>query len=103
MDLFKWLKEIEQLYENLSENAKKESLDQLQLLETEEKRNLEELIKKKKEYVNFVRNNLSEEVKDYIMNFEKKNNEIIKNIQLNYKKSKSKLTQTIIEELGYDF
>ena len=39
----------------------------------------------------------------YDISIEKKNNEIIKKIELNYKKSKSKLTQTIIEGLGYDF
>ena len=103
MNLFKSLKEIETLYENLIENAKKESLDQIELLENEQKKNLEEIIKKKMEFVNSVLNDLSEEVKTYIINFEKKNNEIIKKIDRNYKKNKSKLTQSIIEKLGYDF
>ena len=103
MDLFKSLKEIETLYENLIENAKKERLDQIELLENEQKKNLEEIIKKKMEFVNSVLNDLSEEVKNYIINFEKKNNEIIKKIELNYKKNKSELTQSIIEKLGYDF
>ena len=52
MELFKWLKEIELLYENLIENAKKESLDQIELLEEEQKSSVEEIIKNKKKFVN---------------------------------------------------
>ena len=103
MELFKWLKEIEQVYEELIENAKKESLDQIQLLEEQQKRNLEILLKEKKEFVNSTLTDLSNEVKNSLDNLKIKNSEIIKKIELNYKKNKNKLIQSIIEKLGYDF
>jgi len=103
MELFKWLKEIEQVYEELIENAKKESLVQIQLLEEQQKKDLEILLKEKKGFVNSTLTDLSNEVNNYLDNLKIKNSEIIKKIELNYKKNKDKLIQSIKEKLGYDF
>ncbi|MFX1322839.1 MAG: hypothetical protein ACFFAQ_14475 [Promethearchaeota archaeon] len=103
MELFKWLKEIEQVYQELIENAKKESLVQIQLLEEQQKKDLEILLKEKKGFVNSTLTDLSNEVKNYLDNLKIKNSEIIKKIELNYKKNKDKLIQSIKEKLGYDF
>ncbi|MFX1409365.1 MAG: hypothetical protein ACFFA6_03370 [Promethearchaeota archaeon] len=103
MELFKWLKEIEQVYEELIENARKDSIDQIQFLEKQQERDLKKLLKEKKSFVNSTLSDLSNEVKDYLDNLKTKNSELIKKLELNYNKNKKKLIQSIIEKLGYDF
>lgn len=103
MDLFNWLSDIEKIYVNLINEAKEESLAEIQSLIDKEKKNVETILKKKQESVDLVLKSFSKEIKDYLENFEKIDNDNIKKIKVTYQNENNKLIEIILERLGYDF
>ena len=88
MELFKWLIDIEEKVENLKSQKDSE---------------MESMIKKKKDFVDSVLNNLMNEVKEQITSFKDMCNKEIKLINENYINNRDKLVQIILKKLGYDF
>jgi len=103
LELFKWLNDIEKIYESLVNKAKEESVNEIQSLIDAEKKEVEELLKKKQESVDLVLKNFSKEIQDYLENFENKDNDEIKMIKEVYQNNEEKLIKISLEKLGYDF
>jgi len=103
LELFKWLNDIEKIYESLVNKAKEESITEIQSLIDTEKKEVEEILKKKQESVDLVLKNFSKDIQDHLENFEKKDYDEIKLIKDVYQKNKDKLIEISLEKLGYDF
>ena len=103
MEIFKWASEIEKVYKDLIENAKEESIAELQVLRNNQEKMVEYAIKQKQELVNLVLKNLSEEIDKGINKFKNNLDINIKKIEKTYHKNKKDLIELIIENLGLDF
>ena len=103
MALFKWLSDIEKVYETLINEAKEESITEIQSLIDKEKKDVETILKKEQESFDLLLKGFSKEVKGYLENFEKRDNEEIKKIEATYQNNKNKLIEISLEKLGYDF
>lgn len=104
MELFKWLNDIENVYENLISKAQEESFAEIKSVIDEEDKKLEKLLKKKQESVDLILKSYIKEVEDYLKNFEKKDDDEIKRIQSTfYQNNEKKLIELILEKLRYDF
>lgn len=103
MELFNWLSDIEKIYETLINEAKEESIAEIQSLIDKEKKDVETVLRKKQESVDLVLKGFSKEVKGYLENFEKKDNDEIKTIKATYQNNKNRLIEISLEKLGYVF
>lgn len=103
MDIFENLKDIEKVYEDLINNAKKLNLKDIEDFRSDQDKKFEQFIKKKNELVNTTLGNLAIEVDGEIKTFEKQLNNAIKKIEMHFQKNIGKLHKLIIEEVGLDF
>jgi len=103
MEIFKWVKDIEKVYSDLIEIAKKENLEELVQFRADQEKTLESLLSKKQEILSLAFKNLSLEVNEEIENFDKKLESSIKKIEKNYQKNKDLIKKSILEKLGFDF
>jgi len=103
MDLFENLKDIENVYEDLINNAKNLNLKEIEKFRDNEQKTFEKFIFEKNELVNEVLATLAKEVKTKINNFENKLDGAIKKIELQFQKSIENLQKLIIEEVGLNF
>ena len=72
MEIFKWVKDIERIYDNLIENAKKENLEELREFRENQEEIMEKLLSKRQEILSLAFKNLSIEVNKEIGNFDKR-------------------------------
>ena len=103
MEIFKWAKEIEKVYEDLINEAINERNTDINELENKEKEILNQLINAKLDFVSTVLNQLHQDVDNSVEDFNIKFEEIVNQIQTSYEQNKSKLTNTILEKIGLDF
>ena len=103
MEIFKWANEIEKVYDDLIEKAKKESLAEIKALRNNQEKMVEFLLNQKQNIVNSALINLAEEVVKEIANFKKVMKQDIKNIEDQFNKRTNDLTKSIIKEIGLDF
>lgn len=103
MEIFKWVKDIEKVYSDLIEIAKKENLEELVQFRADQEKTLESLLSKKQEILSLAFKNLSLEVNEEIENFDKKLEGSIKKIEKNYQKNKDLIKKSILDKLGFDF
>jgi len=103
MDLFENLKDIENIYEDLINNAKNLNLKEIEKFRGNEQKTFERFIFEKNKLVNEVLATLAKEVKIKINNFENNLDGAIKKIELQFQKSIENLQKLIIEESGLDF
>ncbi len=103
MEIFKWVKDIEKVYDDLIEKAKKESLEELKEFRENQEKIMEDLLSKKHEILSLAFKNLSIEVNKEIVNFDKRLDESINNIEKNYQKNKDLIKKSILQKFGFDF
>ena len=103
MEIFKWVKDIEKVYDDLIEKAKNENLEELREFRGNQEGIMEELLSKKQEILSLAFKNLSLEVNEEIENFDKELEGSIKKIEKNYQKNKDMIKKSILEKLGFDF
>lgn len=103
MDIFKDLKDIEKIYENLINNAKEINLKDIETFREEQNKKLEILLSKKNDLVNNALGYLAKDVDDKTAFFEDRMDQAIKTIEIQFQKSIENLRKIIIEEVGLDF
>ncbi len=103
MEVFKWVNDIEKVYEDLIEKAKDINLTEIKVSREKQEKVLEALLKRKNELTTTSLKGLSADVQDKIKDFRKKLNEAINNIEKVYQKEKKNLEDSILEKLGFDF
>ena len=103
MEIMKWAREIESLYEELIEKAKREKLSEIQELREKQQNIMDAIYTRKQDVVNSALKRLSEDVYIGIENFRDSLNKTTKKIEKNYQSKKKDLIETIINKLGLDF
>jgi len=103
MAIFEWVKEIEKIYEDLIEKAKKESLSEIQIFRDEQEKVLDKTLQKKQNMINLALKSVNEEVDTEIGFFKTNLEKTLKEIESNYEQNKIILIRDIIHKLGLDF
>ncbi len=103
MDIFKWIKDIENVYDELINNAKTVNLNDIEEFRESQRKKFEDYVKKKNELVKNALTTLSQDVDSEINVFNKKIDKAIKNIENEFQKSVQGLNKLIIAEAGLDF
>ncbi len=103
MEIFKWVEEIEKIYDDLIEKAKKGSLEDIRKARISQEKDMEEIIYKNQEIVNDASAKVSKEVSEKSKNFEELVKILCNKIEKDYQDNKEGLTSLIFEKLGFDF
>lgn len=103
MDFFEWVKDIENVYEDLIGNAKKLNLNEIEEYRKEQDDKFDDFITKINVLVNTALGNLTVDSDIKTNTFEKKLNKAIQNIETEFKKNLENLQKLIIEEVRLDF
>jgi hypothetical protein len=103
MDVFENLKDIENIYEDLINNAKDLNLNDIEEFRKDQIKEFESLIAIKNELVNQALGNLTLEVNNKTIKFEERLKDAISKIELDFINSITKLQKVIIEKAGIDF
>ena len=103
MEIFKWVEEIEKIYDDLIEKAKKESLEDIRNARTSQEKEMEKTIYTNQEIINDALAKVSNKVKENSENFEELLKNLCNKIVKYYQENKEGLTSLIFEKLGFDF
>jgi len=103
MEIFKWVEEIEKIYDDLIEKAKKGSLEEIQKARTSQEKEMEMIIYKNQEIINDALAKVSKEVSEKSENFEELLKDLCHNIEKYYQENKTGLANKLFEKLGFDF
>ena len=103
MEIFKWVKDIEKIYDDLIENAKKENLEELREFRENQDKMMEDLLSKRQDVLSLAFKNLSIEVNKEIETFDKRLEESIKKIENNYQRNKGLIKKSVLHQIGFDF
>jgi len=103
MDIFKWVKDIEQLYEDLIETTKKENFVEIQNLRNQKENQLDKTLAEKQKFMSSALKILSEEINNEIKILEQNLDVAIKNVEIDFQKKRASLEKSIIEKFGFDF
>ncbi|KKL47660.1 hypothetical protein LCGC14_2333340 [marine sediment metagenome] len=103
MDLFEWLKDIDKLYENLTNNAKDNNLKDIEDFRDQQRKKFEAFLEKKNDLVNSALVKLALDSDAETKVFEDHMDGAIKNIEENFQKEIENLHKLIIDEIGLDF
>jgi len=103
MEIFKWVKDIEKVYDDLIEEAKKENLEELNKFRKNQEETMEDLLAKKQDVLSLAFKNLSLEVNKEIEKFDKKLENLIENIKNDYHKNKDSIKKSILQKIGFEF
>ncbi|MBY9020045.1 MAG: hypothetical protein KGD67_03235 [Candidatus Lokiarchaeota archaeon] len=103
MEIFKWVEEIEKIYDDLIERAKNESLEEIKKVQSSQAKVLEEMIYKRQESLNNVLAKITNDVGEKSKEFEVSLKDLCANIEHYYIENKKELTNSLLEKLGFDF
>jgi len=103
MPIFKWVEEIENIYENLIEDAKKESLNDIEKLKASIEKDMEKKIHNNQEIINSALKTLSKEVNEKSSKFGESISKLNSKIEKIFYENKEGLMNLIFEKLGFDF
>ncbi|MFX1239461.1 MAG: hypothetical protein ACFFAS_19615 [Promethearchaeota archaeon] len=103
MDIFSWVKEIEEVYQNLVENAKRDNLEKLREYTNQQEELLKKIHKKNNEYIESTISSLSEDLKKGARIFNNQINDVFKEIKNRYQKQKKEIMKKIMDKFGFDF
>lgn len=103
MDIFKWVKDIEKVHEDLIENTKKENFAEIQNLKNQQENLIEKTSIENQKFMSLALKTLSEEVDNEIKIIGQNLDVAIKNLEKNYQKNRKNLEKLIIEKLRFDF
>ena len=103
MDIFKWIRDIEKVYEELIETAKTVNLNDIEEFRESQRMKFEDYVKKKNDLVRNAIITLSQDVDTEIKIFGEKIDIAIKNIEKEFQNNVQDLNKLIITEAGLDF
>ena len=103
MEIFNWVKEIEDLYKELIEKTQNENLTEIQNLKNKNDELIDKTLMEKQKFVSLWLKNLSDTVNDEIKKLNLKLVDVFKEIELNFQKRCKNLEESIIEKLGFNF
>lgn len=103
IEIFKWTKDIEKIYEGLIDKAKEENLAEMQAFRENQEKLIEKTLLKKQEVVNLALKNISIEINNGISSFNEKLDVAMKKIERKYQKDKIQLIKIIIKKLELNF
>jgi hypothetical protein len=103
MDVFKWIRDIENVYEDLIDNAKTVNLNDIEEFRESQRKQFEDYLKKKNDLVRNALVTLSKDVDSEIQIFGDKIEKAIKKIEKEFQNSIQNLNKLIISEAGLDF
>jgi len=103
MDLFEWIRDIQNIYEELVNNAKNINLKEIEEYREEQDKKFETFLSKINVLVKTALGNLAVDIDGKANTFEKNLNHAIKNIEVEFQKNIGNLEKLIIEEVGLDF
>lgn len=103
MNLFEWIKDIENLYENLINNAKDINLKEIEKFRDQQRKKFEDFLEKKNELINNALIKLATDSNAKTKEFEDQMDVALKNIELLFQKEIGNLNKLIIDEVGLDF
>ena len=103
MDIFKEIKDMENIYEDLISSAKDRNLKDIEQFRGSQQKNFELFVSKKNDLVNSILGILTKEVNEKIKVFEEKLRKSIDKIEKQFQKSIGNLQKIIIDkvELGF--
>jgi len=103
MEIFKWVEEIEKIYDDLIEKAKNESLGEITKVQSSQAKIMEEMIYKNQENLNNALTKLSDDVRGKSEEFEVFLKDLCVKIEQYYLENKKGLTDLLFEKIGFDF
>lgn len=103
MDLFEWIKDVDNLYENLINNAKDINLKDIEDFRDQQRKKFEVFLEKKNDLVNNCLIKLALDSDAETKVFEDQMDVVIKKIEVNFQKEVENLHKLIIDEIGLDF
>ena len=103
MEIFKWVEEIEKIYDDLIEKAKEGSLEDIRKARTSQEKDMEKIIYKNQEIINNASAKVSKEVSEKSKIFDELVKNLCNKIEKNYRNNKEGLTSLLFEKLGFDF
>ncbi len=103
MKIFEWVEEIERIYEELVETAKKESLEDIQKDRSAQEKLLEDTTRKNQDIINNALKTVSKKLSAESAKFEELLMNLRNNIEKYYYDNKEDLINSIFKELGFDF
>lgn len=103
MEILEWVKEVEEIYENLVSKAKTINSSKIKGLKEEQQKLLKDLIEKKQNYTNSIIKELTAELDEEQVAFEAKIDDAIDRVQKNYNNNKNKLLNTILNKFELEF
>ncbi|MFX0002035.1 MAG: hypothetical protein ACFE9C_01210 [Candidatus Hodarchaeota archaeon] len=103
MDIFKWVNDIEKVYEDLINNAKDFNLNDIEQFREMQRKEFENFINKKNEIINIALLKLSQDLESESKKFSDKIDKAIKKIEKDFQKNIPNLQKLIIIEAGLDF
>ena len=101
--IFEWVEEIESIYKDLIDKAKKENLAELENLRSEQEKNMEEKIKTNHKIVDSALKSLIKKLDNKSAFITKKVKEFKTNMEEQYQNSKEELFNLLIKDIGFDF
>lgn len=103
MEIFKWVEEIEKIYDDLIEKSKDESLEEIKKVQSSQAKIMEEMTYKHQENLNNELTRISEEVRGQSKEFEVLIKDLCSKIEQYYLENKKGLTDLLFEKIGFDF
>lgn len=103
MDIFKWIKDIENVYEELINSAKNVNLNDIEQFREIQRNEFEDYLRKKNDLVNNALITLSKDVGSETKIFRDKMDIAIKKIEKQFQNSIQNLNKLIISEARLDF
>jgi len=103
MKIFNWVKDLENIYAKLIEEAKNDNLKEIEELKAENEKFINETLQRQQQFVNHILKSTSEDVTKKVNEFQEKLKTILQNFELYYNQNKKSITSEIISKLGLDF
>ncbi|MFX1344769.1 MAG: hypothetical protein ACFFBC_11195 [Promethearchaeota archaeon] len=103
MSFFEWIEEIEKIYKDLIDKAKKENLSELENLRSEQEKNMEKKIETNQKIVDSALKNQLKILEDKTTFITEKINDFKKKMEKEYQNSKENLFEILIKDIGFDF
>ncbi|MFW9952253.1 MAG: hypothetical protein ACFFKA_19200 [Candidatus Thorarchaeota archaeon] len=103
MKIFEWVEEIERIYDELVEKAKKENLEDIRKERNAQEKLLEDTIHNNQEIINNALATVSKKGTEESSKFEELLTNLRNKIEKYYYENKEVLINSIFKELGFDF
>ena len=103
MEIFKKVKDIENIYQNLISKASETILNEIQVFKDDQEKILVDLIGKKNSLVDTTLNSLKQNINKEINKFEFKLSNLIDKLEIGFKEKVEELHERIITQLGFEF